>query len=78
MKITTAWAKHGENDFELVASFDTATLAYLGKPPREYMAALRSYRAERIDVREMVVEIPDASLPDLFRSSVVVGTVVPE
>jgi hypothetical protein len=70
VKITTAWEDDGDGYF-LLSAYDELTWDAWGETPEFYTEAVKKCSSP---VREMVIEIPDAAVANLFRVPTVKGT----
>lgn len=75
MKITTAWEDAGDGYF-LVSAYDEITEDAWGEIPEFYANAVKTARKrDEGAVREMVIEIPDSAVANLFRVPVIKGQI---
>lgn len=73
MKITTAWEDGGDGYF-LISAYDETTWDAWGETPEFYMEAVKAARKRAEGtIRELVIEIPDSAVRDLFATPTVKG-----
>jgi hypothetical protein len=77
VKITTAWA---DNEPLMVPDLVSAYTEYdfdeWGDVPKPHADAVAKARGEGVEVRELVIEVPDEAVEALFATPTVTGTVV--
>lgn len=75
MRIITAW-RDGEWGYCLISAYDDATATIAGEVPDLHVDAVSAARRQdEGEVREMIIEIPDAALDQLFNAPIVSGSI---
>lgn len=78
MKITTAWSSDGDG-YYLISAYDEITEDAWGETPEFYAGAVNAARKrDEGNVREMVIEIPDSAVANLFRVPTIQGHAEPK